>query len=95
MKLNIFQKETLKKAIAKFGKEKQRLIAIEELSELQKAVIKDIRVPCRENRINIAEETADVYIMLKQIEIMYEIEPEIQKIIDFKVRRLKELIGNK
>lgn len=93
MKLNIFQKETIKKAIEKFGKEKQRLIAIEELSELQKAIIKGIRVPCRENTINIAEETADVYIMLKQIEMMYEIEPEIQKIIDFKIRRLKELIG--
>lgn len=90
MKTDIFQRKTLKRAIDTYGTEKQRLIAIEELSELQKAIIKHIRKPCQANVGNIAEEIADVYIMLKQLEMMYGIEIPIQKYIDFKVKRLKE-----
>jgi len=95
MQLSYFQKKTLKKAIDTYGSDMQRLIVIEELSELQKAVIKQIRKPCLENVRNIAEEIADVYIMLKQLDMMYGIDTEIQKNIDFKVKRLKERLKEK
>lgn len=95
MKLNLFQRKTLKRAIDTYGSDMQRLIVIEELSELQKAIIKQIRKPCLENVRNIAEEIADVYIMLKQLDIMYGIDMEIQKNIDFKVKRLKERLKEK
>lgn len=92
MNIGLVQRKTLKRAIDTYGSDMQRLIVIEELSELQKAVIKQIRKPCLENVRNIAEEIADVYIMLKQLEIMYGIKPEIQRNIDYKVKRLSERV---
>lgn len=92
MKIGLTQRKTLKRAIDTYGSDMQRLIVIEELSELQKAVIKQIRKPCLENVRNIAEEIADVFIMLKQLEIMYGINPEIQRNIDYKVKRLSERV---
>ena len=59
MKIGLTQRKTLKRAIDTYGSDMQRLIVIEELSELQKAVIKQIRKPCLENVRNIAEEIAD------------------------------------
>ena len=90
MKINYLQKKVLKRAIDQYGADKQRLIVIEELSELQKAIIKQIRKPCQENVGNIAEEIADVYIMLKQLEMMYGIGTAIQGNISYKVKRLKK-----
>lgn len=92
MKINLRQRIILKKAINTYGSDIQRLIAIEELSELQKAIIKQIRKPCEENVANIAEEIADVYIMLKQVDIMYGIDSMIQKNIDYKVKRLSKRV---
>lgn len=92
MKLNLRQRIILKRAINTYGSDIQRLIAIEELSELQKAIIKQIRKPCEENVANIAEEIADVYIMLKQVDIMYGIDSMIQKNIDYKVKRLSKRV---
>lgn len=92
MKINLRQRIILKRAINTYGSDIQRLIAIEELSELQKAIIKQIRKPCEENVANIAEEIADVYIMLKQVDIMYGIDSMVQKNIDYKVKRLSKRV---
>lgn len=92
MKINLRQRIILKRAINTYGSDIQRLIAIEELSELQKAIIKQIRKPCEENVATIAEEIADVYIMLKQVDIMYGIDSMVQKNIDYKVKRLSKRV---
>ena len=53
------------RALAVYGKKMQITVAIEEMSELQKALCKHIRgMNVSEN---VAEEMADVYIMLEQL----------------------------
>ena len=60
---------------------------IEELSELQKEVCKDLRG--HGNQKHIIEEMADVLIMIEQLKIMKDISNEdIQNVIDFKTKRL-------
>lgn len=92
MKIGLVQRKTLKRAIDTYGSEMQMLIAIEELSELQKAIVKYFRKPTEETRNDISEEIADVYVMLKQLEIMHKNDTDIQKNIDYKIKRLQERI---
>ena len=92
MKTTLFQQKTLQKAINWYGADKQMLIAIEELSELQKAIVKWFRKPTEETKSDISEEMADVYVMLKQLEIMHKNDTEVQKNIDYKIKRLQERI---
>lgn len=56
-------------ALKQWGGDAQMVVAIEEMSELQKELCKNIRG--RENREAIAEEIADVRIMLDQMEILH------------------------
>lgn len=81
---NVFFKEL----INKYGKQ-QLVVAIEELSELQKEICKSLRD--KTNLSNLCEEIADVYIMLAQLKIFYDIaDTEINKVIDQKIERTKE-----
>ena len=57
------------KAVRKFGKTAQLIMAMEEMSELIQALSKDIRG--KGSRNNISEEIADVEIMLAQLKIIY------------------------
>ena len=71
------------------GHKHQTIVAIEELSELQKELCKALRG--RDNHKEILEETADVMICLLQIREMYNIrEDELQKEINEKLQRLEE-----
>lgn len=73
------QKETAlyEAAVEKFGEEAQILIAVEELGELSKALLKWLRYKNfdqgteRELMKAIAEERADVGIMLSQLEVIF------------------------
>ena len=86
--------EIMKTAIRKNGKPMQTVVAIEELSELQKELTKYIRG--MGNRENLKEEVADVLIMITQIQIMYGLpDDEIKDVVDFKINRLKERIARK
>lgn len=79
---------TVRKAIKHFGKEHQCMVAVEELSELQKEISKFVRG--RNNREAITEEIADVYIVIEQIRIMADIDIEdIGEVIAEKIDRLK------
>ncbi len=79
---------TLEKAIETYGKDMQLTVAIEELSELIKEICKNKRG--RDNIDSIIEEVAVCYIMLKQIEIIFDIEHnDISEIINNKIARLK------
>lgn len=82
------QIEVLEQLVSKY-KNKQINICIEEMSEFTKAL-------CKYNRgkpdiANIKEEIADVYIMLVQMILLFNIdENEFNKIVDFKINRTKE-----
>jgi len=97
------EKEVMEKAIYYFGKTVQKVIAIEELSELQKAISKSIRYdemgatdPNRGESIreDIIEEIADVGICIKQIMTMLDIdEKEIDKVTKVKIERLNSKVN--
>lgn len=57
-------------AIKVFGKTYQKIVAIEELSELQKEITKDLRG--KGNKEHILEELVDVKIIIKELIAMYE-----------------------
>ena len=77
-----------KELINKYGKQ-QLVVAIEELSELQKEICKSLRD--KTNLSNLCEEIADVYIILAQLKIYYDItDTEINKVIEQKIERTKE-----
>ena len=61
----------LEGAIAKYGSFMQINIAIEEMSELTKALIKDRRYCTDETMQAVKEEMADVGIMLNQLALIY------------------------
>lgn len=74
-------------AINKYGNHMQQMVAIEEMSELIKELVKHSRGA--ENNGHIAEEIADVAIMLEQLMIMFDNEPEVRLYMEQKLFRLK------
>ena len=64
------KRELYKDLINKYG-EKQVIVAIEELSELQKELCKNLRG--RKNQLALTEEIADVLIMVEQMIVYFEI----------------------
>ena len=82
------RKEIYTKLLELYG-DKQIIIAIEELSELQKELCKSLR--SNYNYGNIVEEIADVEIMLKQMKIYFGISSEeIEGMKKLKIKRTKE-----
>ena len=77
------------KMIEKYGKKDQMLIAVEECSELQKAILKYLRGRC--NTIEISEEMADVEIMLEQLYIMLDNHDEVKFFKEKKIERTSKL----
>lgn len=72
--------------ISKYGVDHQVIVAIEELSELQKELCKFIRRSG--NLSNIAEEIADVQLMLFQMQTVFGIHQEdVDKRIKYKIDR--------
>ncbi len=59
-------------ALDTWGIDAQMDVAVEELSELIKAIIKYRRKPSEERAMDIAEELGDVRIMSRQVEIAME-----------------------
>ncbi|MCQ2383131.1 MAG: hypothetical protein MJ060_04910 [Clostridia bacterium] len=83
--------ETLQSAITAFGKANQEIVAIEELSELQKEITKHLRGNF--NRANLVEEMADVEIILDQLRLMFDIRlEETEDVKKYKIKRLEERI---
>ena len=75
----------LRKAIAHYGMGNQWSKAIEELSEL-------IRALARGDHENVAEEMADVRIMLDQLELICQNHDRVREIENEKLMRLSERI---
>ena len=76
------REQILKAAIEKYGRGTQRDKAIEELSELIRALAR-----CDDTE-NLAEEMADVRIMLDQLEIIF---GNGQKVAAWEVKKLRRL----
>ncbi len=85
--------ESIKAIASYYGKESQSIVAIEELSELQKELCKMLRgIGSTEH---LAEEIADVEIMLCQIKELYALDPMlISAQILLKTKRQIDRIAN-
>ena len=79
-------KENYGKIIDHYGPEAQKVKAIEELSELQKEIAKDL---IGQGSIeNVAEEIADVKVMTEQLQLIYGIEhSQVRDIMREKILR--------
>lgn len=86
-------KDVLNHAIYKYGKDMQLDVAIEEMAELTKEIVKHKRG--KNNHIELAEEIADVYIMLEQVKIACDItDHEVNIFIQQKIQRLKNKLSD-
>lgn len=79
------------KALKKWGLKAQETILTEEIGELLQAVSKYRRSNGAElSRENLAEEIADVRIMLTQMEIGHNIEKSVEDWIKYKIKILEK-----
>ena len=82
-----------RRCICDYGTQPQVDVAIEEMSELTKALLKWRRAKGAEltkAREDIIDEIADVRIMCRQMEILFQAEWEVERRIDFKVDRQRK-----
>ena len=83
-----------KEVIDTYGVENQIMMLFEEMAELQKEICKNFRG--RENRDHIIEEMADVFIMMNQLQIIYDVkDKELADVTEYKVSRLKKRLEKK
>ena len=76
-----------------YGTSIQQDIAIEELSELQKAIIKYRREPSDKTKESVVEEIADVQVMLEQLKMIFSCRTKIDEIMDAKIdRQIKRIM---
>ena len=84
-------------AIDLFGNTSQKIMVIEEMSELTKELCKELRD--RGNIEDIADELADVEITLAQIKMIYNIKELVEEHKDAKLKRfasrMAEIKSNK
>jgi len=89
MKLTERQADIFSQTVERWGRDSQILLALEEMSELSVELLKNLRG--RDNVDKIAEELADVYVVLEQARRIYDIKNDaIQKIADSKIDRLEQ-----
>ena len=91
--LNDLQKNALVKALEKFGSISELIITVEELSELQKEVTKQLR---NEGKMeNLVEEMADVYIVMEYLKMIFAItDDDINKEVEKKLNRLENRLNS-
>lgn len=78
-------------ALEQYGQRTQIAVAVEEMSELTKALIKVYRGgrDMEAKVAAVAEELADVTIMLEQLRLIFDCNDEVCRIMDEKVQRLQ------
>ena len=89
------KEELYKIAIETYGDEAQINQGIEEMAELIQAINKFRRNPRAETLKGIAEEIADVEIMLEQYKIIFGATLPVNRIKSNKLQRLAERLGVK
>lgn len=80
--------EVFREALRKFGNLNQAVVMLEEMSELQKELCKDLRG--QTHYAAIAEEIADVEIMLEQMKLLFDNRSLVQIFRNMKVNRLRQ-----
>lgn len=80
------EREILEGVQLEFGAHHEMFVALEELSELQKEICKDLRDEGDDDAI--AEEMADVQIVLAHLEMMYN---NAERVADFRKEKLMRL----
>ena len=86
--MKTYQRDTCENIADNYGVYNQVLIAMEEMSELTKELCKYRRF--QKNIPQIAEEIADVKIMLQQLEYLFGVENLVDAQIDEKLNRQLE-----
>lgn len=86
-------RQVLRDAITTWGDDLQELIAIEEMAELTKALVKFRRKFSSNERQGVVDEIADVQIMIWQLAEMYD-RIEVQEAITKKMERLKSRLDH-
>ena len=77
-------------ALDTFGTEAQTKMLFEEMGELMSAICKHSRG--RDEVAHIAEEIADVHIMLDQMAVLFNCEAEVERQKRYKLKRLEQRI---
>lgn len=85
------KKKVMRDALLTFGTGHQAVVAIEELSELQKELCKMLRG--KANNDHIAEEIADVEIMLQQMKDAFQLHAAVETWKEYKLHRLESRIA--
>ena len=90
-------KQLLERVITANGMNKQLDVAIEELSELMKAICKVKRYGYTDDEcyFNLAEEMADVEIVLAELKLMFDNEDNVKKWRTYKLDRLEKRLNEK
>ena len=93
-------KQLLERVITANGMNKQLDVAIEELSELIQAICKIKRRDSLSNESfavkgNLAEEMADVEIVLAELKLMFDNEDNVKEWKDYKLDRLEKRLNEK
>lgn len=78
-------------ALQTFGPNMQLIVALEEMSELQKEICKALRGDL--NPLHLAEEVADATIMLEQVRQMFDINEPVCEMMDHKIERLAHRVA--
>ncbi len=81
------RQEVYRRAIEKYGEEAQLWMVIEEMSELAKEICKHQRG--KRCPVDIADEIADVQIMLEQATMIFGVDDLVSRHMDAKIERLK------
>ena len=87
-------KEICQKTVDSWGRDSQLLMLLEEMSELQKEVLKNMNRH-QDNLKELAEETADVLILLERLIHIYDMADAVDSAARFKVNRLKGYLNMK
>lgn len=91
MDLSLLTNTASSLAIEYYGIDSQCIVAIEELSELQKELSKHLRGDG--NKDHLAEEIADVLIMLEQLIAIFDCKLEVMEWKEKKLKRLLVRVG--
>ena len=86
------ESQVLRRALDTYGSMLQIVMVFEEMSELQKELCKYLRG--KYAPANIAEEIADVEIMLEQMKMLFCCAEDVRDVRRRKVERLKERLDN-
>lgn len=87
------QKDIYQRTLKIWSDEHQILQSVEEMSELIKAILKNINRK-QNNIAEIIEETADVEIMLEQLKCCYHIKEEVETYKKEKLKKIEKRLDN-